>query len=100
MRLIDADELNKKKKYSFQTVFGAFPKSEWFIKADDLFSAPKVDAVPVVRCRECKKHGNSAFYPDMVFCTKHGIYMRTDGFCSCGDWKCNTTRKEGADNEP
>ena len=41
-RLIDADKLNKKKKYSFQTVFGAFPKSEWFIKADDLFSAPTI----------------------------------------------------------
>lgn len=52
MRLIDADKLNKKKKYSFQTVFGAFPKYEWFIKADDLFSAPTVDAVPVVRCQE------------------------------------------------
>ena len=38
-RLIDADKLNRKKKYCFQTERGAFPKSEWFIKADDLFSA-------------------------------------------------------------
>ena len=98
MRLVDADNLNKKKKYSFQTVLGAFPKYEWFIKADDLFSAPTVDAVPVVRCRECEYHSNSAFYHDLVLCTKHGIYMRTDGFCSFGDRKCNTTRKEGADN--
>ena len=45
-RLIDADKLNKKKKYLFQTESGAFPKSEWFIKADDLFSAPTVDAIP------------------------------------------------------
>lgn len=47
-RLIDANELNRKKKYSFQTVGGCFPKSEWFIKVDDLFSAPTVDAVEVV----------------------------------------------------
>lgn len=54
MRLIDADRLNKKKKYSFQTEFGCFPKSEWFLKVDDLFSAPTVDAVPVVRCKDCQ----------------------------------------------
>ncbi len=46
-RLIDADALNRKKKYSFQTVGGCFPKSEWFIKLDDLFNAPTVDAVQV-----------------------------------------------------
>lgn len=41
-RLVDADKLNRKKKYCFQTESGAFPKSEWFIKADDLFSAPTI----------------------------------------------------------
>lgn len=34
-RLINADKLNKKKKYLFKTESGAFPKSEWFIKAVD-----------------------------------------------------------------
>jgi hypothetical protein len=38
-RYIDADKLNKKKKYSFQIQGMPFPKSEWFIRADDLFSA-------------------------------------------------------------
>jgi hypothetical protein len=41
-RLIDADKLNRKKKYCFRTEHGAFPKSEWFIKADDLFSAQTI----------------------------------------------------------
>lgn len=41
-RLIDADKLNRKKKYCFQTEHGAFPKSEWFIEADDLFSAQTI----------------------------------------------------------
>lgn len=41
-KLIDADKLNRKKKYCFQTQGGAFSKSEWFIKVDDLFSAPTI----------------------------------------------------------
>ena len=45
-RYIDADALNKKKKYIFQTKGMPFPKSEWFIKADDLFGAPTADVVP------------------------------------------------------
>lgn len=40
--LIDRQKLNKKRKYCFQTQGGAFPKSEWFIKAEDLFDAPTV----------------------------------------------------------
>ncbi len=45
-RYIDADKLNKKKKYSFQVQGMPFPKSEWFIKADDLFSATTEDVAP------------------------------------------------------
>lgn len=51
-RLIDADKLNKKKKYLFQTESGAFPKSEYFIKADDLFLAPTVEAIPKEEVRQ------------------------------------------------
>jgi hypothetical protein len=40
--LIDRQKLNKKRKYCFQTQGGAFPKSEWFIKATDLFDAPTI----------------------------------------------------------
>ena len=36
--LIDKNKLSKKKQYLFKTDNGAFPKSEWFIKADDLFT--------------------------------------------------------------
>ena len=50
-RLIDANKLNRKKKYLFETRGLPFPKSEWFIKADDLFSAPSIDpeTIPIVR---------------------------------------------------
>ena len=43
MRLIDADKLIKKKQYSFETVSGEFPKSEWFIKVDEIFNAPTIE---------------------------------------------------------
>lgn len=50
-RLIDANKLNRKKKYLFETRGLPFPKSEWFIKADDLFSAPTIapETLPIVR---------------------------------------------------
>jgi hypothetical protein len=41
-RLIDADKLNRKKKYCFQTKYGVFPQSDYFIKVDDLFSASTI----------------------------------------------------------
>ena len=54
-------------------------------------SQPTVDAVPVVRCRECKLHTSSAFYPDRLFCQEHGRYVDPDGYCYLGE------RKEGAE---
>lgn len=50
-RLIDANKLNRKKKYLFETSGPPFPESEWFIKADDLFSAPTInpETLPIVR---------------------------------------------------
>ena len=40
-KYINADKLCKKKKYLFKTQIGAFPKSEWFIKLDDVLFAPE-----------------------------------------------------------
>ena len=56
-------------------------------------NAPTVDAVPVVRCRECKhwkpsgsKAGNS--FSDMEYiggCEFTNYYRRESDFCSCGE---------------
>ena len=64
-------------------------------------TAPTVDAVPVVRCRECvhwkpkgSKAGNS--FSDMEYiggCEFTNYCRRESDFCSYGE-------KEGADNEP
>lgn len=48
-RLVDADALNRKKKYLIKTENGVFPKSEWFIKANDLFAAKTI--VPAERSK-------------------------------------------------
>lgn len=57
---------------------------------DNVVKSP-FDVEAVVRCRECKKHRNSAFYPDMLFCQEHGRYVDPDGYCYLGE------RKEGTD---
>lgn len=62
MRLIDADKL---------------PLD---IMPEDVDNAPTIDAVPVVRCRECKYH------KPIDYCTKHkqtGWF--DDNFCSYGE---------------
>lgn len=86
MRLIDADRLNKKKKFSFQTVGGCFPKSEWFLKVDDLLSAPTIDAVPVVRCKDCQFwQRHTQVNRDYGKCVRFGtVTTRCNDFCSLG----------------
>lgn len=90
MRLIDADRLNRKKKYQFHTKGGCFPKTEWFLKLDDVFQAPTIDAVPVVRCRECRHWTGIALgmrcnlysFPPNAW-----VYSKPDDFCSRGERK-------------
>ena len=69
-------------------------------------TAPTVDAVPVVRCGECKHHRDKNeqehqyLVEDILICTSQDATedcwnaVWPDHFCSYGE------RKEGADNEP
>lgn len=41
--LIDRQKLLKKKQYSFQTEYGAFPRHDYFIKISDIKSMSAVD---------------------------------------------------------
>ena len=88
---IDRKKLLKKKKYSFQTEFGAFPRHDNFIKLSDIRSMPTVDTekhahwIPLhsdvgyatAKCSNCfdSKSENficvdneSDFYPYCPFC--------------------------------
>ena len=84
MRLIDADRLSEA---IYDNVSAPYEEAVW-AKEDcltEIDAAPTVDAVPVVRCRECKHLG---FCGDATNLEVMGFY----GYCSRGE------RKEGADN--
>ena len=55
--------------------------------------APTIDAVPVVRCRECKHCDPENHHCDHHMGTAAPLRRKPDDFCSYGD------RKEGADND-
>ena len=74
MRLIDADKLNLLLGISDRDIYAKYM----------LDKMPTIDAVPVVRCRECKHLG---FCGDATNLEVMGFY----GYCSRGE------RKEGAD---
>ena len=89
MRLIDADALQNillpittALEHEYGSLGGAVSGCMKHID-----NAQTVDAVPVVRCRECKHLG---FCGDATNLEVMGFY----GYCSRGE------RKEGADNEP
>ena len=88
MRLIDAnalisyiDECSQESR--FRVHYG-YAKS--FID-----NAPTVDAVPVVRCRECKHCDPENYHCDHPMGTAAPLKRKPDDFCSYGE------RKEGAD---
>lgn len=80
MRLIDADEIENE--------FGISDAD--IIAKEAIRDAPTIDAVPVVRCRECKHCmkmiGNSYHY-----CVTHNTKMYAEDFCSYGEQKEDNT---------
>ena len=94
MRLIDADRLSEA---IYDNV--SAPYEEAVCAKEDclteIYAAPAVDAVAVVRCRECKhwkptgsKAGNS--FSDMEYiggCEFTKYYRRESDFCSYGERK-------------
>ena len=86
-RLIDANALKSymdecSKETRFRVYYGYATS---FIDA-----APTVDAVEVVRCRECK-HRKDTSVKEHAHCSLTGYTVEYDDFCSCGE------RKEGDD---
>ena len=84
MRLIDVDEAIINFGFEWDDIP---PTREEFVRF--LKKQPTVDAVPVVRCRECKHHHDCETH----FCDALGMDCPDDSefFCSYGE------RKEGAD---
>ena len=88
MRLIDADEAIINFGFEWDDISPTRDEFVAFLKRQ-----PTIDAVPVVRCRECKHRGTD----DCIFHIKgepadEELLLKLDNdFCSYGE------RKEGAD---
>lgn len=72
MRLIDADDL----------IYMEYGGIE-FVPTEFIKDAPTIDAVPVVRCKDCKYKEDEE--PGMVYCqNQKGGWVREDFFCADG----------------
>lgn len=65
--------------------------AEYDVAEETIMDAPAVDAVPVVRCRECKRKEACICVVcedgDMIFCAALHRHMNPDDFCSYGERK-------------
>lgn len=88
MRLIDAEALAEKLE-TLAVRYKAMGNTE--LAEDYLFilrvlePAPTVDAVPVVRCRECRHHYDDIDGPCCTFGPCTDTTMFPDDFCSYGE---------------
>lgn len=94
MRVIDADKLERQEFDGEEACFD-------YVDAEDIDNAPTVDAVEVVRCRDCKyadgkKETNveKRYVADILvcrnscfFCGDEPLAMWPDDFCSYGERK-------------
>ena len=88
-RLIDANSLLRHKRKMSGADFGGEFWDE-AVLISDIKNAPTVDAVEVVRCRECKYHEEEGI--EMVYCPNMiGGWVENEWFCA------NGKRKGGAD---
>ena len=98
MRLIDADRLNKPIYAEEDNITGSGMSYDEICGYNDgiditwnkIDQSPTIDAVPVVRCRECKyRFKNNGHYKSGCPIIDANIWMDDDDFCSHGE------RKEG-----
>ena len=101
MRLIDADRLNKPIYAEEDNITGSGMSYDEICGYNDgidiawnkIDQSPTIDAVPVVRCKDCIRRYDTDECP-MCFLIegKYYEYTNENGFCDRGE------RKEGADN--
>ena len=90
MRPIDADALNKHLRGACVAKYPSTFLMGLLAAANETEAAPTVDAVEVVRCKDCKHIENS---PYGRYCTVwHGHNgMGDEGFCNYGERKSDGT---------
>ena len=93
MRLIDADALMEKleERYNFFVIEYGYRDqytSGFGDAVDKVEAAPTIDAVPVVRCKDCKYWNKR--YEAMGMCMKHNAivtFTKPDFYCAWGERK-------------
>ena len=84
-RLIDG---NKLRGLKYEKVGFSEYREGWNDAIDtictEIFS-PTVDAVEVIRCKDCVRHSSNGCPDDRVWCKLLCRYMDADGFCSRGE---------------
>lgn len=85
MRLIDADEI----KYREQLEWFGNGRYEpmQFVYESDIDIQPTVDAVPVIRCKDCAFYLTG--YEQSRYCAKDGILKRETYYCAGAERKDN-----------
>ena len=93
MRLIDADIANVVIIYDKSNELMQVSAIREYIKRQKAFldKFPTIDAVPVVRCLECKHYDPENHHCDHYMGTSAPLRRKPDDFCSYGE------RKEGDD---
>ena len=87
MRLIDADALKKKADMRGRCLRPLVTAFQMCVTVHDIDDAPTIDAVPVVRCKDCKY---SAYGTDgwNYLCNRKMLgLVRKNDFCSFGERK-------------
>ena len=86
MRLIDADRLKTVMSETIMFIMQnpkmdsqeAHVRAAFVTFGKMLHNAPPIDAVPVVRCKDCKYRAGRA-------CDYSAVWVRADGFCNWGE---------------
>ena len=85
MRLIDADALMEQIKLRCIAYYNTAQNAKAETCANvinEINNAPTFDAVPVVRCKDCKHYIERTFLTE---CMKHDLVVEPNDFCSDGE---------------
>lgn len=89
MQKVKPDEDGQEYACNFRNM-GGEPSTEWFAVEDAVENAPTVDAVAVVRCKDCKYCYAEGFVNVRNVCEKHYDFGNVDDDWFCADGERRT----------
>lgn len=80
-----ADVLDLVQSYGPATYDMPYGSGDMIIRPEDVMALPAVDAVPVVRCRDCKYYNITCCSPGFGWCERSGHNHGTTDNWFCAD---------------